>query len=155
MKQHISIAQLNELTDKQKEKLREWWKPQIGDLSMVIDNSGNQYEEVVYDAVEDGNDYFYRWFNLDHKVAELELKETQGVKKSFKVFPLPNIGQMIEFIEDNADFYSAKEIFVTAGHLWTVTIKKDQLGYYDSKESLCDALWEVVKLLLSKDESNS
>lgn len=29
MKQHISIENLNELTDEQKEKLREWWKAEI------------------------------------------------------------------------------------------------------------------------------
>lgn len=28
MKQHITIEQLNELSDKAKEKLREWWEPE-------------------------------------------------------------------------------------------------------------------------------
>lgn len=35
MKQHITIEQLNELDIKAKERLREWWKPQWGDLVEV------------------------------------------------------------------------------------------------------------------------
>lgn len=32
MKQRITFEQLNELTDEQKEQLREWWKPKVGDF---------------------------------------------------------------------------------------------------------------------------
>lgn len=32
MKQRITIEQLNTLTDAQKKRLREWWKPQTGDF---------------------------------------------------------------------------------------------------------------------------
>lgn len=32
MKQRITVEQLNELTEEQKEKLREWWEPADGDV---------------------------------------------------------------------------------------------------------------------------
>ena len=32
MKQYITPAQLNELTDKEKEYLRDWWKPELLDV---------------------------------------------------------------------------------------------------------------------------
>ena len=33
MKQHITPEQLNELSDKSKDKLRKWWKPEVGDIN--------------------------------------------------------------------------------------------------------------------------
>lgn len=38
MKQRITVDQLNELTDQQKEKLREWWKPKKYDLYIDFTN---------------------------------------------------------------------------------------------------------------------
>ncbi len=35
MKQRIAVEQLNELTDEQKKRLREWWKPEDGDWAAV------------------------------------------------------------------------------------------------------------------------
>lgn len=35
MKQHITTEQLNELSEKGKGKLREWWKPKVGDLPLL------------------------------------------------------------------------------------------------------------------------
>jgi hypothetical protein len=39
MKQHISAEDLQELTQEQKDRLREWWKPEIGD--MYVDEDGD------------------------------------------------------------------------------------------------------------------
>ena len=43
MKQRITVEQLNELADEQKEKLREWWKPAYSDIVHVC----NEYENKV------------------------------------------------------------------------------------------------------------
>lgn len=43
MKQRITVEQLNELTEGQKEKLREWWRPTYGDLAV-----SNHYQDKPF-----------------------------------------------------------------------------------------------------------
>ena len=49
MKQNISIEQLNELSDKGKEKLRKWWIPKDGDISIDPLWTGEQFWSVDSD----------------------------------------------------------------------------------------------------------
>lgn len=75
MKQRIKIEQLNELSDEQKERLREWWNPSSGDAYyyVKINSTGN-----------------VPWSN--------KTWENDDMKK--RTLPLLSIGQMIEFLDD-------------------------------------------------------
>ena len=85
MKQHITLSQLNELSEKGKEKLRKWWKPEEGD--MCVTNTG--YEVFIGEHVD------YERFQAF--MADL---------------PLLSIGQMIEFLEVHGnDCYTVFDIW--------------------------------------------
>ena len=56
---------------------------------------------------------------------------------------LPNIGQMIEFLDEN---YRKENLFV-----WAIDRSKDKWELYSQEHEsveLCDALWEAVKEVL-------
>lgn len=91
MKQHITIDQLNELSEQSKEKLREWWKPGQGDLITVKGMT------ISTDLPGINGKYGkeYGWSTSVESGTE-------------KALPLLSIGQMIEFIRDN-----------DKKHLWT------------------------------------
>lgn len=72
MKRRITIDQLNELTDEQKKKLNEWYKPQEGDF-IALKTCGRQ-EWTIYT----------KDFDLSFCKEDL---------------PLLDIGQMIEFLD--------------------------------------------------------
>lgn len=78
MKQHITIKQLNELSDKGKERLRKWWKPQFGDFAM--ENEG--WHEITLGGLQA--------FDLERQAEERR-----------NCHPLLSIGQMIEFLTDH------------------------------------------------------
>ena len=122
MKQHITIEQLNELSDKGKDRLREWWKPEMGDL--VHDGDTRSVEPIM--CCEDEVD----------KCIDLPL-------------PILSIGQMIEFLFDK-DFGPIITSNDTAFY-WIVEPEKKldcwkKYSYEDSE--LCDALWEATKDIL-------
>lgn len=85
MKQHISIEQLNDLSDYGKDRLCKWWVPQPGDL--VVDRDGKDIETIM--CCEDEID------------KEIDL-------------PILSIGQMIELLRENiTDHYYGDEINFT------------------------------------------
>lgn len=73
MKQHITVEQLNELSDKGKERLRAWWKPQAGDLATA---EGDGYRAV-----------------LVYNFSVNTIKQAQ--------YPLLSVGQMMEFLSES------------------------------------------------------
>jgi hypothetical protein len=87
MKQRITVEQLQELSERQQQKLREWWKPECGDW--VCDNAWEEgllhidfdTDWIVYNNYTDN-----LGFDWDEKVIKDELS------------PLVNIGQMIELL---------------------------------------------------------
>lgn len=121
MKQNITIEQLNELSDKGKEKLREWWKPKEGDLT----DCGTYYydgEYVFFENKMDGNQ---------------------------KCYPLLSIGQMIEFLDDNKmimDIDPHYQIGYLHGEKFIVGGKT--ICWWDKE--LCDVLWLAIKKVLEK-----
>src|SRR5947208_1044970 len=68
MKQNISVDQLNELSDKGKERLRNWWKEEVGDK------------------------YF------DGKFIRIVPDDEGKIHVPIRQLPLLSIGQMIELI---------------------------------------------------------
>ena len=78
MKQHITVKQLNELSNIQgKKKLRKWWKPKAGDKILM-------YEDQVKVLLE----------------GYLPME-----KEKHNLLPLLSIGQMIEFLDEKDDYF--------------------------------------------------
>jgi hypothetical protein len=73
MKQHIEVEQLNDLSNKGKQLLRDWWKPQAGDRCWLAGVSARVLGEA------------------DSFIHE------SGVK----YYPLLSIGQMLQFLDKN------------------------------------------------------
>ena len=57
MKKRITLEQLDELSEKAIKKLREWWKPQFGDVYLYDDAEGYFVDKdpPAYDKVLIGN----------------------------------------------------------------------------------------------------
>ena len=133
MKQHISIEQLNELSDKGKERLREWWKPSLYDV--VLDNGEIG---VIQDVVEYG-------FYLDSENQWIIF--TDSPKHPFKALPLLSIGQMIELIADFTELKDGRD-------WWGMCVIKDWMvddPIFYKPEELVDALWEATKEILNQE----
>ncbi|MEN6313241.1 MAG: hypothetical protein ABFD25_03215, partial [Clostridiaceae bacterium] len=71
----IDVSQLNELAPAQKQKLREWWKPQPGDFYCSPCNDGTLQPYGCY------------WWHND------EIERPTAI-------PLLDIGQMIEMLQE-------------------------------------------------------
>jgi hypothetical protein len=122
MKQHITIDDLNQLTDKQKEKLREWWKPRAGDK---LDSGG-----IV---------------SADAELPVVGIWVDDMWSRDNKSFPLLSIGQMISFLYSHDYQFNINfdpNIYEEA--------KGIEFNY--EYVNLCDALWEAVKYILSEDK---
>ena len=114
MKQRITSEQVSELTEKQKKKLRERWKPETYDI--VIDDNNNDY------VIE-----------VDKKGRIGFVMDNEGIippQKKIDFLPLLSVGQMIELLDEEQNFYKLTDII--------------RLGPY----SLCDNLWQEVKAVL-------
>ena len=121
MKRRIIVEQLQELTEEQQQRLREWWKPQYQDVYAEYDGCLDCYEEMTatYPKQPDQND-----------------------------LPLLDIGQMIELITDKQNslclvyYYGENaELHDTPG----------DYNYYPAKaegKEICDCLWQAVKQVL-------
>jgi len=91
MKQHIEKEQLGELSDAQKQVLKNWWKPSVGDwiFTTAWADSETKHDVVICMSSPTG----MIWSAL--------LKEAM---------PLLSIGQMIEFLEDNGHWTHNKSM---------------------------------------------
>jgi hypothetical protein len=129
MKQRITAEQLAELTEEQKERLREWWLPKRGDLYVF---EGYELVQIEY---------------CDRTVEDkpfIGLRDGDNDKTYNKYLPLLSIGQMIELLH-------TKSISVYGG----IVGNKAGVGaspgdyFYEGfdyeAEELTDALWEAVK----------
>ena len=123
MKQHITIEQLNELTPKSKEKLKDWWNPKDGDLFTIADfpNDISVWDKSWEDRIITGT------FNP----------------------PILSIGQMIELIQDNI----GTDWSIYFGMNLAFVGREDKDGFWgqtpENKDGeLCDGLWELVKEIL-------
>ena len=120
MKQHITIEQLQELTEKQKYTLNNLWKPSLGGLYLDKDKVKCVWEDDVY-----GRFMFVK-------------RETYD--------PLLSIGKMIEILGD--DFLGI-HITSTAKYqvALDIILENERLAVFQDTE-LCDALWKAVKYVL-------
>lgn len=125
MKHRITPEQLSELTIEQQQKLRDWWKPERGD--MMIDKLSR---EIPVSAS-------WKELNRIHSFAE-----PGYVNKFDECLPLLSIGQMIELLDnENKDISFNQDCTIPVCQL--CVDGKD----YRAKE-LCDALFEAIKEVL-------
>ena len=119
MKQHISVDQLAELTPRQKEKLRELWKPQEGDRVLAVING--------------------RFTTLEYLIVI----NSNFKKEKTNDLPLLSIGQMIEILKREG--YLEMKLFGVINEDWRVVDSCMAVFYEDE---LCDALFEALKAVL-------
>jgi len=89
MKKRITVEQLQELEPKQQQKLREWWKPEIGDEFTGITKHGTQ-----------------RRLDIVGDIDDCELSSYDDCSWTYKqkdCLPLLDIEQMIELLEDSIE----------------------------------------------------
>lgn len=126
MKQRITAKQLQELTEEQKQKLREWWKPQCYDI----------YYDTIFDdfgiALTDEQG------NISGCVAE----------RKESLLPLLSIGQMLEFLESYNKILTLSNFKEFKFKEWCITTGLGKEPWQISSSELCDTLWETVKRLL-------
>lgn len=129
MKQHITIKQLNELSEKNKKKFREaFWKISDGDLLVYGDYKDRLGKEVIV--------FKYGMIPAD--------EDNFGYK-------LLSIGQMIEFL-DEKNYDWKNKLFAIENDLngepkrWITQHPR----YFPFHSEFCDALWESVKEILEK-----
>ncbi len=136
MKQHIICEQLNELSDDQKEKLHDWW--------IQHQDVGSVYK-IYHPTDLDNEKPSVSMITLDHENCPTIIFDDRGYPKldfpqheNWECLPLLSIGQMIEFLSENAKnkdswlFPLVEEVQID----YPVAIKA---------EYVCDALWEAVK----------
>lgn len=139
MKQHLSINDLNQLSEKGKIKLREWWKPEYGDFVAIKYYFQRKYREKIY-IDELGYDL------VDEVMGITDLNES--------ALPLLSIGQLIQFLDEhNPSGKGFSKIDATKGtdglnYFWVVV----QYDKYYKELELCDSLWMAVKDILEKEE---
>jgi hypothetical protein len=124
MKRRITPEQLAELTAEQKDRLREWWKPEIGDC------------------------YYYGFEDMFAVVTPENLTAVMFTKKnSTKTLPLLDIGQCIDLLEWKDECFNIVKKIDLEG--WGYEIQLRLTKYYKfATGELIDALWEAVKSVL-------
>ena len=92
MKRRITVEQLQELTEEQQQRLREWWKPTAWDVIVVYHGMGMKVTNVYNEMV-----------STDKKVC----------------MPLLSIGQMIEMLQlyKDKDIFKYHDIDITDENL--------------------------------------
>lgn len=137
MKQRITVEQLQELTDEQKERLREWWKPVAGDYFATPIATGSR-KVIAHIAVAANGEL--RYFDNNGRAWN-----------KIEMLPLLAIGQMIELLLDAGKLETASLIINTS---------KNDTGVFDGwrdhedgicisrSSELCDALFAAVKAVL-------
>lgn len=118
MRQHISIEQLNELSEKGKKRLVKWWKPKQGDLVLFMQGA---LIATIYPI---------DWTNE-------ELKNKKPIEN--QEFPLLSIGQMIEFLDEHTDLESEDSHFPMKEISWRTDI------YPELCDSLWEAVKEILE----------
>ena len=144
MKQRISIEQLNELSEKGKEKLKSWAAP------------NEDYTEKDQDFLcvhQCGNDNCQSK-NTTGWSMDREMNNYDWWRDAY---PLLSIGQMIEFLDEYTNGYDLNIRIHSAGTGWQrpgqrlVDIDGLPVNEIEDEEELCDALFEAVKEVLEAE----
>jgi len=132
MKQRISAEDLAELTPEQREKLKKWWIPTTGDVVYNESDIGKPetpFSIMVTDGYDLEKDEIIEGVINPYNTDEF-FEDLRG-----SVLPAMSIGQCIELLGIDKVFR------ICQGPILAAT--------YDGRE-LIDALWDIVKIHLSK-----
>jgi hypothetical protein len=124
MKQRITVDDLNQLTDDQKNCLREWWTPQLSDHFC----NGNAETFYVGSLMRKPHTFITYGDDVPH--------DKEGL------LPLLSIGQMIQFLNDDLNAKSKVQN-------WTLGDIVIDIDTYKA-DVLCDVLWQKVQYALSE-----
>jgi hypothetical protein len=160
MKQHITVEQLNELSDKEKKKLQKWWTPYYGN-----EVACEKRTWIGINGIH-GHKNYLPSILLANAICNCQQNLRENKKDHF---PLLSIGQMIEFLENK--FGKGMGIYgypanhspkvPNGGYAIKIIPEENDVGIFGSRdgylsegqEELCDALWEAVKEVLEKNET--
>lgn len=138
MKQHVTIDQLNGLSEKGKQRLREWWRPGQGDIVSVHGITMS----TDLPSVDGKYHKEYGWYTSTSSGTE-------------KALPLLSIGQLIEFLEEN-DRYGVGTRNEGIND-WVYCFIDNENSNYEEMEfdksklrNPCDALWSTCVEVLEK-----
>lgn len=142
MKQHITIEQLSELSEKGKERLRNWWEEIAIRGDLCFHKSGG-----VCTILNNQSPYFLVAY--DPQKTRLDVQAMRIAQIDFD--PLLSIGQMIEFLDEHLktdwSIHHGKDLLFFASSdrdgFWGITPK-------NKKGELADGLWEIIKEVLEK-----
>lgn len=164
MKQHITVEQLNELSEKGKERLREYWVPKKGDLFFI----DGEILAVAFTGIEKNYKEYFDYIRNGAKRIDLLIRpETpltvftdEGMPTSefatlqkmtlvsyfaYELLPLLSIGQMIQILDES---YKTNWIEMVSKRYSVSNSKAD----YEDYDELVDALWDAIKDVLEKDD---
>ena len=144
MKQRITVDDLQQLTDEQKQKLREWWKPEDGDWfygSYGADENGFVAEQ------DEWQEYILTPYCVDSGHYGPSLHEC-GAKPDVNAIPLLSIGQMIELLQDRKLEIHAPTKINSWWRVWYSSHINPAPLTKRKADNLCDALFEAVKEIL-------
>ena len=136
MKLRIETSQLNELSDAQKQKLRELWEPQVGDFA-TIDGDDENILMAIYD--------------VGMGCIDVNGGLRNDIDKEY-LTPILSIGQMIEILSEILlDISIVPKSLLAEKRLWSITITFRKTTFMKSFEGLelCDILWQAVKEILN------
>lgn len=144
--QRITPEMLSELTQEQKERLREWWKPQENDVFMAkIYGAKDEWDFCVYEVKANGK-----------ITAALEPYDGHTEFEKSECLPLLSVGQCIQLLKDHCNEIAIG--FNDSGCFWHVHIGPrgtgnmldgfgEQHAEPDTGE-LIIPLWSAVKAVL-------
>ena len=174
MKRRIDPEQLNELSPKGKEKLREWWKKnlRIGDCGYYYYNTREFLQSRPNLSKRDIVDYFKGneneiksqcFITVTDKLFEADSENifvdgiVYGQQNSENIrmyninfcLPLLDNGQMIEMLDEKLPYgwyHIERDSERTA---FRINHKYEEFDE-DGKPELCDSLWQVVKEVVAR-----
>ena len=163
MKQVITAEQLQELSEEQKERLREWWFKHIkvGDVFIVDGKMKSSYLSRLrqQNALNVVAEVKRKYFGVGSIYKDYTLMKIGEVLKDGDVTigpnPLLSIGQMIGLLQEK--YPNGIAFHNDWGEIWTVlaqdTQNDDPPDSFISRviaedHDLIDALWEAVKAVL-------
>lgn len=129
MKQHITPEQLNELSEKGKERLKEWW---------IKDERSDMFEATIVVAHPEYNT----------PISLSDMADRVGWYTDKGCYPLLSSGQMIEFLDEHSK--SGHDYWIDKINDWNYDAEIYWIENAPKRLELCDALWEAVKEVLNR-----
>jgi len=120
MKQTITVEQFDELGNKQKQALRDWWKPRPGD---------HAYFDGRYKVMIEADSPFVGTFDVNY-------------------YPILSIGQMIEFLMETNNYI--QDSYIDDSYKNKIQVGDYGVLGIGWDGEICDTLWKTVKEVLEE-----